>query len=199
MNLLQDALYWLTSGLMIPCIAFLLFMLVQSLMLAGRQFVLGRAQTPALNELSQLLRADAENRDGYSDEGIDFPPKCLQLNCFNAVEQIIGLKDATYGSYLITEFETQSDKLLSRFSNLAKLGPIAGLMGTLIPMGPALQGLAQGNIEQMASQMQIAFTTTVIGLIIGAIGFLLYQINKRQVIKELALLDYLLDVKAANT
>jgi len=199
MNLLQDALYWLTSGLLIPCIAFLLFMLVQSLMLAGRQFILGRGHTPAINELSQLLRSNVERNNGVLVNSIDATHQCLQLNCFSTVEQLLGLKDVAYGSYLITEFETQSDKLLSRFSHLAKLGPITGLMGTLIPMGPALQGLAQGNIEQMASQMQIAFTTTVIGLIIGAVGFLLYQVNKRQVVKELALLDYVLDVKGVNS
>jgi len=192
MNILQDALYWLTSGLLIPCIAFLLFMLIQSVVAAGKQIAMGRNHQSALIALSDQLR---KNSSAKSSD-IQTSPNGLQLNCMASVKQILDLKDLAYGSFLITEFETQTDKLLTRFSNLAKLGPITGLVGTLIPMGPALQGLAKGDIDQMASQMQIAFSTTVIGLIIGALGFLLHQVNKRQAIKELALLDYLIDAKA---
>jgi len=191
MNLLQESLYWLTSGLLIPCIAFLLFMFIQSMMAIGRQILIGQKHHNSVAQLTEQLRKNTEAKS----ENITFSDNSLQLSCIDSVKQLIGLKDVSYGTYLITQFEAQTDKLISRYSNLAKLGPITGLMGTLIPMGPALQGLAQGNIEQLASQMQIAFTTTVIGLIIGAIGFILYQINKRQAIKEIALLDYLLDVK----
>ena len=40
---------------------------------------------------------------------------------------------------------------------LTKFGPILGLMGTLIPMGPALMGLSTGDIGSMAYNMQVAF------------------------------------------
>ncbi len=36
MNYLQESLYWITSGLLVPCIVFLLFMLVQSLLAVGQ-------------------------------------------------------------------------------------------------------------------------------------------------------------------
>ena len=52
------------------------------------------------------------------------------------------------------------------------MGPVLGLMGTLIPMGPALVGLSSGDIASMAYNMQVAFATTVVGLVIGAIGTL---------------------------
>lgn len=194
MNLLQDSLYWLTSGLLIPCIAFLLFMFIQSVMALGRQILVEKNHHSTIDYLTDKLRTNMN----VNSTDFPFSPSCLQLQCINSVKALLDLTDIAYGSYLITQFETKSDKMMCRYSNLAKLGPITGLMGTLIPMGPALQGLAEGNIEQLASQMQIAFTTTVIGLIIGAIGFILYQINKRQVIKELALLDYLLDFKASK-
>ena len=45
-----------------------------------------------------------------------------------------------------------------------------GLMGTLIPMGPCTGGLAQGDISSMAYNMQVAFATTVVGLVIAAVG-----------------------------
>ena len=39
-----------------------------------------------------------------------------------------------------------------------------GLMGTLIPMGPALVGLSTGDIASMAYNMQVAFATTVVAV-----------------------------------
>ena len=43
---------------------------------------------------------------------------------------------------VLADFEIASEKELSSSKSLAKLGPMIGLMGTLIPMGPALVGLA---------------------------------------------------------
>ncbi|MCF3108101.1 MotA/TolQ/ExbB proton channel family protein [Niabella sp. CC-SYL272] len=52
-----------------------------------------------------------------------------------------------------------------------KIGPTAGLIGTLTPMAKALAGLSQGDLTSLAGQMITAFSTTVLGLIIGGIGY----------------------------
>ena len=62
---------------------------------------------------------------------------------------------------------------------MARLGPMLGLMGTLIPMGPALVGLAAGDIAAMAENLQVAFSTTVVGLFVGGIGFAVQQAKQR--------------------
>lgn len=77
---------------------------------------------------------------------------------------------------------------------LTKMGPILGLMGTLIPMGPALVGLASGDIASMAYNMQVAFATTVVGLVVSAIGFLTQQVKERWAVANLTMLEYLADV-----
>ena len=74
------------------------------------------------------------------------------------------------------------------------MGPILGLMGTLIPMGPALVGLAQGDIASMAYNMQVAFATTVVGLTVSAIGFCTQQAKERWAVARVALLEYLAQV-----
>jgi biopolymer transport protein ExbB/TolQ len=53
-----------------------------------------------------------------------------------------------------------------------RVGPSLGLMGTLIPMADALQGLAEGNLPALASNMVTAFAATVIGLTISVIAYL---------------------------
>ena len=54
-----------------------------------------------------------------------------------------------------------------------------GLMGTLIPMGPALVGLAVGDISSMSYNMQVAFATTVIGMLVAGVGLISLQLNQR--------------------
>ena len=71
------------------------------------------------------------------------------------------------------------------------MGPILGLMGTLIPMGPALVGLATGDIASMAYNMQVAFATTVVGLVVSAIGFITQQAKERWAMHNLMILDFI--------
>jgi len=54
-----------------------------------------------------------------------------------------------------------------------RVGPALGLMGTLIPMGISLAGLAQGNLPKMAESMTTAFTATVVGLACSVTAYLL--------------------------
>ena len=91
---------------------------------------------------------------------------------------------------LIANYEVESHKRLSRPRMLMKLGPMLGLMGTLIPMGPALVGLANGDISSMAYNMQVAFSTTVVGLIIAVVGIVTLQVKQRWFSLEMNNLDY---------
>ena len=60
---------------------------------------------------------------------------------------------------------------------LIRVGPSLGLLGTLIPMGSALAALASGNLEAMAGQMIVAFTTTIVGLAIGTLAFVVATVR----------------------
>ena len=74
------------------------------------------------------------------------------------------------------------------------MGPMLGLMGTLIPMGPALVGLTAGDMETMAYNMQIAFATTVVGLFSAAIGFVTKQVGQRWIDQDTNNLQYVCDL-----
>ncbi len=77
------------------------------------------------------------------------------------------------------DFELYAAKRLERVDLLARGGPILGLMGTLIPLGPGLSALSNGNIEQLATAMTVAFDTTIVGLLIGLVGYILGRIRRR--------------------
>ena len=91
---------------------------------------------------------------------------------------------------LLANYEVEAERELGKSRILAKLGPMLGLMGTLIPMGPALVGLANGDISSMAYNMQVAFATTVVGMVIAAIGIITLQVKQRWLSRELNDLEY---------
>ena len=57
------------------------------------------------------------------------------------------------------------------------MGPSLGLLGSLIPMGTALAALTAGNLEAMAGQMVVAFTTTIVGLSAGTVAFVVQVVR----------------------
>lgn len=88
-------------------------------------------------------------------------------------------------SELITEEETILIKNTSKTDVLVRLGPIFGLLGTLIPLGPGLAALGSGNIEVLAQSLTIAFDTTVIGLTVGSMAYIVSKFRKQWYEKDL--------------
>lgn len=68
---------------------------------------------------------------------------------------------------------------IDRADLLARIGPMLGLMGTLIPLGPGLAAMGRGELEILAQAVTVAFNTTVLGLLIGILGFLLSRLRRR--------------------
>jgi len=79
--------------------------------------------------------------------------------------------------HLVLEAEERARATLSGSRLLVKVGPSLGLIGTLIPMGTALAALSSGNLEAMAGQMVVAFTTTIIGIACGTVAFVVLTIR----------------------
>jgi biopolymer transport protein ExbB/TolQ len=128
--------------------------------------------------------------EGIADFATSLPTKSGSL-VVEYLRQVIANKgNVARVELLISEYEIAADKSLSASKTMTKMGPILGLMGTLIPMGPALVGLSTGDIASMAYNMQVAFATTVVGLVISAIGFVTQQTKERWYVRDLASLEY---------
>ncbi|HZV99222.1 MAG TPA: MotA/TolQ/ExbB proton channel family protein [Methylophilaceae bacterium] len=68
---------------------------------------------------------------------------------------------------------------LERADFLARIPPMLGLMATIIPLGPGLAALGQGNPAQLAQAVTTAFDATVLGLIAGIIGLVIGKVRRR--------------------
>jgi biopolymer transport protein ExbB/TolQ len=62
---------------------------------------------------------------------------------------------------------------------LAKLGPMFGLLGTLIPLGPGIVALGQGDTATLSSAIGLAFDTTICGLLAAAVGSVVSNVRTR--------------------
>ncbi len=76
-------------------------------------------------------------------------------------------------------FEQSARRRLERTDILTRVSPMLGLMGTLIPLGPGLAGLGQGDLSILTNAVTVAFDTTVMGLLAGIIGFVLGRLRRR--------------------
>lgn len=84
-------------------------------------------------------------------------------------------------------------KRLERTDIIAKISPAVGLMGTLIPLGPGLTALGEGDIQSLANHLLTAFDAAVLGMAAAAIAFTISKIRRRWYEEEISNLETLAD------
>ena len=90
----------------------------------------------------------------------------------------------------LADFDFDAQRRLGRTRMLVRAGPALGLMGTLIPLSPALTGLANGNTAALSHDLRVAFSVTVVGLMIGAVAFGISLSRDRLYGQDLSDLEY---------
>ena len=192
MNAISDIMFRISTGLLVPVIVLLILLFFRSLLLVGSffgQYVSIRKTDKVIREQMETLHVD--NVDHLAEK---LPEKSNSLVVMFMKRILAEQQNKAQVQRLLANFEIAADKDLAISKTLTKLGPILGLMGTLIPMGPALVGLSTGDIASMAYNMQVAFATTVIGLVAGAIGFLTQQVKQRWYLQDMTNLECLVEV-----
>ncbi|AKH42871.1 biopolymer transport protein ExbB/TolQ [Altererythrobacter atlanticus] len=99
---------------------------------------------------------------------------------------------------VVAEYEEKLRHWLDGPRALVKIGPSLGLIGTLIPMGTSLAAMAAGNLNAMAGQMVVAFTSTIIGLATGTVAYGLVALRQSWVSASIREQRYLAEVVAAE-
>ncbi|MDD6184094.1 MAG: MotA/TolQ/ExbB proton channel family protein [Bacteroidales bacterium] len=196
MHIISDILYWISTGLLVPVIILLIYFFIRSLILIGSFFgqyleirKTGKWMTDEFKTLNAVNVADYMER---------MPGKSRTLVAAYMRQMWDDRSNKARIDKLVSDFEIAADKDLSLSKTLTKLGPMLGLMGTLIPMGPALVGLAAGDIASMAYNMQVAFATTVVGLFSSAIGFITQQTKQRWYLQDLNNLEFFAELLKEN-
>lgn len=98
----------------------------------------------------------------------------------------------------LADFDFASLRRLERTRVLVRAGPALGLMGTLIPLAPALAGLAEGDVAQLSRNLRVAFSVTVLGLVIGAVAFAISLVRDRLYGQDLSDLEFVVSTLEAQ-
>ena len=184
MEYVSNILFWISNGLLVPVVVGLLYFFIRSILMLGGFFNQYLRRTKQAGRLKQQLDA----WDGaHLDALLPTIEASAERDFTEAVRRIAATPDSTHVDRILAEYEVRADADLSRCRMLTKFGPILGLMGTLIPMGPALAGLATGDVASMAYNMQIAF---------GAVGYVILQARQRWFVADLASLEFIAGMTA---
>ena len=87
---------------------------------------------------------------------------------------------------LVSQEQARFDVRVKVTDTIAKVAPMLGLMGTLIPLGPGLIAIGEGNTDVLSQSLLIAFDTTILGLVVAAVALVISVIRKTWYAKYMA-------------
>jgi biopolymer transport protein ExbB/TolQ len=151
--------------------------------LSAAQGALAKGDPSAAAEALQRVARTRDMADALSDI-------VLQLTLPDADDRI---------AKRLADFEYRQLRRLERTRILVRFGPALGLMGTLIPLTPALSGLAKGNVGELTSNLQVAFSVTVVGILVGAIAFAISLVRDRLYGQDYSDVEYIAATLTADT
>jgi len=172
---LEQAMYQLSELFMAPVLILISFLFIYSLFATG-QYVMQSIQRRQ-NKQQFYLLLNTELGENKQLNLVGYPLAQL-ANSYPKVS-----KDQLDVNALI---------LLEGVRNVSRLAPMLGLIATMIPMGPALKNLANGNIQGISENLIVAFSAVIFGLVIASITFWIASVKKRWLAEELVALTQLL-------
>ncbi len=87
------------------------------------------------------------------------------------------------------QLDIEALKQLEGVRSISRLAPMLGLIATMVPMGPALKSLSDGNIQGISENLVVAFSAVIFGLVISSITFWIASYKKRWLAIELVDVD----------
>jgi len=195
---IENLLFDIAEALRWPVLAAALLALVFVLFDLGA-FVVELARRSRRDSFQKVDEASQRAREALQEEDPDAAAQALLPVASSAqMAEALWLLLAQYGrpgasdrmNKCLADFDLRSLRKLERSRMLVRFGPALGLMGTLIPLSPALAGLARGNVGELSENLRVAFSITVVGLLIGAIAFAISLIRDRLYAQDLSDLEY---------
>jgi biopolymer transport protein ExbB/TolQ len=182
-DIVKDILRVVSSSLQIPTIIILIILIIITIFMIGSIIAEFISERRLLKGSITTLVDDLQGKSMEEMRGVINQAGLLRRQKAAAM-QLIDRSDYTSSTrealarQLIADEENRYAKITRVTDIIARVAPMFGLMGTLIPLGPGLIALAQGDTKTLSDSLLIAFDTTVAGLISGAISFVISGIRK---------------------
>ncbi len=181
---LKDTMHVISSWLLIPTIVVLMLFLAFTVVELGSLLVESITERHRIKfKLPEMVDSFQEKDTGEISGIVD---ESSLLRCQKAaLGELIKHSSLPAGSLqalarrLLTGEELRYAKITARTDLIARLGPMFGLMATLIPLGPGLIALGQGDTKTLADSLLTAFDATVSGLATAGVAFAISRLRKR--------------------
>ena len=178
---LENLMYTLSGVFLAPVLILLAVMFVYSF------FLLGAFTMQSIQRKKNAIKYQEQLETLRNEEKISVVPGYPILNLTTENSKIT--KD---------ELDIAALKLLEGVRSMSRISPMLGLIATMIPMGPALKSLSDGNIQGISDNLVIAFSAVIFGLIISSITFYIASQKKRWYAVELVNVDMALNEEKQN-
>lgn len=181
---LPDIMHDIAQGLLVPTMVVIVALIIITLFFIGqilieffterRHYRVKRAQI--VNEIEDASYGDVSTVITRS-ELLRFQKAALVT-----VARNMGLPEDALFSLAQMEVNNVSKHYMRRMAwtdTIAKIGPMLGLMGTLIPLGPGIADLGTGDVTGLSQSLLIAFDATVCGLVCAIIALIVSKVRSR--------------------
>lgn len=194
---IYDIIFRVAEVLELPVVILTLLALAAALVEVGAfiaELIKRRNRT-----FSSLAKAGASARRAVDDERMDEASALLQRVAWSSpvsksftvfVDAVAKPGADTRIAKELADFDFGRQARLGRTRLLVRLGPALGLMGTLIPLAPALDGLARGDVDALTENLRLAFSITVLGILIGVLALALSLFRERLYGQDFSDLEY---------
>ena len=142
MHYLSNAMFWVSNGLLVPVVVALLYLFIRSLLMLGTLFGTWQTHRRRQDAYSKVISKESQ----FDVTALQSVLAKQRKGPFDLLLGTLLTSDRARRDLLIGEYDLAVEHRLGAAKILTKFGPILGLMGTLIPMGPALVGLSSGDI-----------------------------------------------------
>jgi biopolymer transport protein ExbB/TolQ len=169
--LIEQTMYQLSDFFMSPVLCLFALLFIYSLFATGEFFSQTMQRRRHYKSFIKLLNGKLGNKPDLILSGY---PMASLANELPDISQ--------------DQLDVAALKELEGVRNVSRLAPMLGLIATMIPMGPALKSLADGNIQGISENLIVAFSAVIFGLIIASITFWIASVKKRWMVEELVAL-----------
>lgn len=83
------------------------------------------------------------------------------------------------------ELDLAAHKMIEAPRLISRVTPMLGLVATMIPMGPALKALSDGNLVGVSENMVLAFSAVILSLLAASITYYVVNIRRRWLAEEM--------------
>jgi biopolymer transport protein ExbB/TolQ len=191
---LVEILYFISAGLLLPTLVILLLFMAGTLLMLGgllRELVERRAIARQWRGYLNQLRVGKATCAEFYDLRLNGYPAQFQSRTATVRENPLVVRKC------LDDLEIDITRRLSWLAFATRLGPMLGLVGTLVPLGPALTGMASGDIQALSGNLVIAFTTTVFGILVGGFAYAVTLIRRAWYEQDLSDLEFIASLQAS--